>query len=354
MYEINGRLRLVQQTTLDLLWAFRWLVLYRTGRATWRDAKSFRHRKRTGTDVEHRRDRVVDDLRAVKVWPTFSRALLNAALQEHPLSFCFQSFEMEAPLATFVVPYMDGEVERRRGLDLCLQSIAGEFQGKARVLVVEQGQQTTLRWLQRKFPEGFVNIVLLERPYGAFERAATLNLGVRKAKTDLVILHDGDIMVVRGWCAFVQDLAASDYEVAWPALMTFYLDEEQTSLLPGRSPGQALSCCRELESISLIMRKDAYLHIGGMDERFVGWGGEDNEFYERAMTLPFFPKRPLFAVHAWHPLVDKNSPLSQANRDRLLKLRAQPVAIRINRLKESQFRRAHQCVSLRKPPECNA
>jgi hypothetical protein len=332
---IRAKLSNYKEITLDFIWALRWLFLYRLGQATWRDAKSFRYRARAGTDAEHQLDRVVDDLLAVKRWRWFSHELLTAALREHLLVCRVGEFALEEPLLTFVIPYMEFNESRRRGLELCVQSIAGEFVGKARILIVEQGLATTVEWLKHQFPNGFVEIVLLKRDTGVFERAATLNAGVRQSQTHWVVLHDGDILVPQGWCDFVKQFIQMDYAVVWPALMTLYLDATETARLPKDSPAQAMSCCRELESISILIRKESYLQIGGMDEGFVGWGGEDNEFYERAVSLRVYPQRPLFAVHSWHPLADKNSSQSQANRERMLQLRGEPVRMRIERLTHS-------------------
>jgi hypothetical protein len=38
-----------------------------------------------------------------------------------------------------------------------------------------------------------------------------------------------------------------------------------------------------------------------MDEGFIGCGGEDNEFWERAQTLRVWPFGCLPLVHLWHP-----------------------------------------------------
>jgi hypothetical protein len=37
-----------------------------------------------------------------------------------------------------------------------------------------------------------------------------------------------------------------------------------------------------------------------MDESFVGWGGEDNEFWERAQGLRVWPWTNLPLIHLWH------------------------------------------------------
>ena len=46
--------------------------------------------------------------------------------------------------------------------------------------------------------------------------------------------------------------------------------------------------------------RTGYERIGGLDESFIGWGGEDNEFWERAQTLRVWPWANLPLVHLWH------------------------------------------------------
>jgi GT2 family glycosyltransferase len=52
---------------------------------------------------------------------------------------------------------------------------------------------------------------------------------------------------------------------------------------------------------SVAIIREAYERIGGMDESFIGWGGEDNEFWERAQTCKVWPYGCLPLVHLWHP-----------------------------------------------------
>ncbi|MGH8106448.1 MAG: galactosyltransferase-related protein, partial [Arenimonas sp.] len=51
---------------------------------------------------------------------------------------------------------------------------------------------------------------------------------------------------------------------------------------------------------SIAITRKAYEEIGGFDESFIGWGGEDNEFWERAKTRRLWPYAFLPIVHLWH------------------------------------------------------
>ena len=52
---------------------------------------------------------------------------------------------------------------------------------------------------------------------------------------------------------------------------------------------------------SIGIQRDAFFSIGAMDEEFVGWGGEDTEFWDRCQTLRVANHTYLPIVHLWHP-----------------------------------------------------
>jgi hypothetical protein len=41
--------------------------------------------------------------------------------------------------------------------------------------------------------------------------------------------------------------------------------------------------------------------MGGFDERFTGWGGEDDEFFDRCRSLNHYGFGHLPFIHLWHP-----------------------------------------------------
>jgi hypothetical protein len=52
----------------------------------------------------------------------------------------------------------------------------------------------------------------------------------------------------------------------------------------------------------MVMRASAWLEAGGMDERFTGWGYEDNAWYAKvAQTIGPPVHHAGVAWHLWHP-----------------------------------------------------
>src|SRR5260370_23297256 len=83
---------------------------------------------------------------------------------------------------------------------------------------------------------------------------------------------------------------------------------------------------------SIAVTRKTYFEIGGFDESFVGWGGEHNEFWERAMTRSVWPYGYMPLVHLWHtPQTERND--SERGTAALLEAKsAIPVEERIKEL----------------------
>jgi GT2 family glycosyltransferase len=88
---------------------------------------------------------------------------------------------------------------------------------------------------------------------------------------------------------------------------------------------------------TIAVSREAYFATGGFDESFVGWGGEDDEFWERAETRSCWPYGYLPFVHVWH--APQDGKLSDARSTaRLYKERsAIPAAERIAELATRDF-----------------
>lgn len=52
----------------------------------------------------------------------------------------------------------------------------------------------------------------------------------------------------------------------------------------------------------LVVARPAWETLGGFDERFTGWGGEDGAFLRAARTLVDVRRLPGEIVHLWHPI----------------------------------------------------
>jgi len=153
------------------------------------------------------------------------------------------------------------------------------------------------------------------------------------------VLHDNDLLVPDAYASELMKRFNAGFEVINLKRFIFYLSREHSQRV--LDSGQ-LDFNQPPDSVmqnaqgggSLAVSRNAYRSIGGFDESFVGWGGEDNEFWERAQTRSVWPYGYLPMIHLWHEIQPEkfNPERKTAN---LFELRSSvPTEIRIAELRE--------------------
>ncbi len=271
------------------------------------------------------------------VFPRAGNWLLRRALAEWPVaSEPSQLAAPETPPATvsFIIGHR-GE-ERLPQLLFTLQTLRNQRNVAAECVVVEQDEKPRVQ----AFLPSWVRHVWAPRAAGEtpYCRAAAFNDGARVARGEALVLHDGDLPAPRDYAAEILRKMRQGCEVCRLARFIFYLDRDSTeSLIRRRIPIAAAAVERVIQNAvggSTAIARTAYEEIGGMDEEFVGWGGEDNEFWQRCLTRRVWDFGYLPLLHLWHPSrADRtaNNPAMAL----WMKKREQPVAERIRRLRST-------------------
>lgn len=243
------------------------------------------------------------DLHVAKVFPSTGGRLFQRALRDWPI--CFADMPPKAATdaqVSFVIGHRGAA--RLPHLLATLRTIAAQQKVACECIVVEQSDQPEIkgalpawvRYVHTRPPQR-------DMPYC---RSWTLNAGARVARGALLVLHDNDMLVPEEYAAELWQRFGDGYEVINLKRFVFYLEEAETRkfLESGNLSPRARSeaVVQNLEAGgSLAVGRDAYLALGGFDESFIGWGGEDNEFWERAQTRRVWPYAYLPIVHLWHP-----------------------------------------------------
>lgn len=203
---------------------------------------------------------------------------------------------------------------RRRNLALVLDwyGRAGLQGSDMEFVLVEQNGSARL---SREL-EGYGGVRHIHQEYGGpFNKASGMNLAARSARGRVLVLLDADILVDRTVFTTAVHSAGERYDVISPYKRLVYLDDEETErwrrgalrfsdltqLDPSdrAPPGETRPFCGG----SFVIPRSKYFDIGGMDERFMGWGGEDDAMsikIERcADRIGQSDTRP--GIHLWHP-----------------------------------------------------
>lgn len=257
------------------------------------------------------------DLHAPKHLPLLGRWLALRALADHPIELADRpAAKDEAPAISFIIGHRG--TARLPHLLSTLSTIAAQRGVSIECLVVEQEVDSVLRpqlpaWVRHIHtppPDA-------QMPYC---RSWAFNVGARHAAGRILVLQDNDLLVPSDYAARMLAHFDAGFDVVNLKRYAFYLGEAHTSKVLSRQSGLAdeapVAITQNLEGGGTVgISRHAYERIGGMDESFIGWGGEDNEFWERALTLKVWPYGYLPIVHLWHPAQpDKLQPDSQAQR----------------------------------------
>lgn len=277
------------------------------------------------------------DLHLCGVFPATGRRLLRAASAGWPFAFADDRPADADPEVSFVIGHR-GE-ERLLLLLRTLSSIAAQRRARVECIVVEQSESSLV---QERLP-GWVRY--LHTPVASdaqpYNRSAALNAGARAARGRVLVLHDNDFLVPADYAAELRDRHAQGWQFIDLKRFMFYLSEEESARV---AAGGSLDVVRRPERVvqnllaggSVAADRQAYFEIGGFDESFVGWGGEDNEFWERASTRRTFAFAYLPFVHLWHaPQKEKAAADPVGGRARYLELMSVPPEERIGRLRAS-------------------
>lgn len=246
--------------------------------------------------------RWTSDLHAPKHLTFLGRWLLRRALTHHPISSAAMPADPSIhPQISFIIGHRG--VTRLPHLLATLESIASQRDAAVECIVVEQDVDSQLA----PHLPSWVRLVHTPPPTPdmPYCRSWTFNVGAKFATGEVLVLHDNDMLVPTDYAAWILQRVAIGYQVINPKRFIFYLaraDTEQVfavrqSLLDF-SPEVVVQNLEGGGSVAIT--RSAFGEIGGMDEAFVGWGGEDNEFWDRAQVLRIWPWAGLPLVHLWH------------------------------------------------------
>jgi glycosyltransferase involved in cell wall biosynthesis len=213
-----------------------------------------------------------------------------------------------------VIPFRDRDsgMNRLRNLLACLLSLGDQTFPRERYQVVVVESDEKPRW--REVIEPHVDHYIFAPKPGTFNKSWAVNVGVVNApgQAEAICILDADVLADR---EFIARNAQRFERPGTSGHLTYRnmlsLSEQSTSeairqrLLNGH--GQAEPdrlrgfLLRRPPGCCLWVRAGAFHRIGGMDERYEGWGGEDNDFVYRMDFNAAFDSYDDWLLHMAHP-----------------------------------------------------
>lgn len=211
-------------------------------------------------------------------------------------------------------------------LELALSSIAAQSLLPDEVIVTDDGSGEETRTLLARIAHGFpCRLVHVWQEDRGFRAARARNRGIAAARGDYVILIDGDMILHRDFVADHLALALPKHSLQGSRLNASAAETARllaggrarfSPLMPGpfpphraiRSPWLARIKARSssggrIFSCNMSAWREDLLRVNGFDERFEGYGGEDQEIAKRLRHAGVRRRQLKFAglaIHLYH------------------------------------------------------
>lgn len=281
--------------------------------------------------------RWTSDLHACGVLPTYGRQLVHRALGEWPVEFANQVKPEGTPTVSFIIAF-EG-TQRIEHLVWTVRSILAQRHLSVECIVIDQSSRSLC---QGRLPNG-VQYFHRPRPAGVdgWRKSWAFNQGAREASADLLVFHDGDIVCPADYAATLVH-RIGDHGAASIQRFLFNMGKQDTLGLFEANKFPATfypdRVRQNWEGGTIAVMRDRFFEIGGFDEAFVGWGGEDNEFFDRCGAIGHLTFGDVPFVHLWHPeQSDKHAPCNRNINTVLADRLGMDVIERIAQLRSRKF-----------------
>jgi hypothetical protein len=218
----------------------------------------------------------------------------------------------EAASAQIVIPFGDDASGGRvRNLLACLHALRDQsaLRRDYTVTVVEASAAP----LWQPLIEPVTDVYLFARKPGAFNKSWAVNVGVRHAfrQHEVICILDADALLSRGFIARnIDRFRQPGVQALLPFREALYLDGPSTGaaiasrLVHGAADPERARLrgflLRRPPGLCFWIRPYVFTAIGGMDERYEGWGGEDTDLILRVTASASLDRHDDPILHLHH------------------------------------------------------
>ncbi len=275
-------------------------------------------------------------LTVARLYPEVGARLLRHCLREWPVDFDANEKLSPPPNPDITIVIGVRGTKRLPQFNACINSLRAQKDVECEIIVVEQSLVPEFKTL---LPADVRYIhTPISPPELPFNRSWALNVGAVAARGELLVLHDADLVVPVCFAKRIVELLKQGLEAVRLPRFIFYLNEPSSIAVQTNSNFDQLKAIDRVVANNptpVAITKQAYLRIGGHDEAFYGWGGEDNEFRDRLKTLNFSEGAFLPIIHLWHPEAPNRG--GDRNAAQLKQILKEPTSIRIDKLKNRAY-----------------
>lgn len=200
--------------------------------------------------------------------------------------------------------------ERLRNLVASLYSIRTQEIGREKIYIVAVNQDNEDKYREKL--EKYVDEYVFVHNSGTYNYAWGRNVGANRIKdADIYVFWDIDIIAEKNMLSEIYK-AFEDGKIqsAVPYCSAYNLDDISTSsaiisMTNGKiseiAENSYSQVMHEVYGMLISTKPEMFYKIGGQDERYEGWGDEDNDFYQRLYLNGEVRRLELDIFHLDHP-----------------------------------------------------
>jgi predicted glycosyltransferase involved in capsule biosynthesis len=192
---------------------------------------------------------------------------------------------------TFLIPVRVDQPERLRNLNILIRYLRKYFD--TNILVGEAGEKPFNNGeIRTNNLDGYT---FIKEDSDYFNRMKVVNVLADLAKTKIIVIQDTDVLLYpEQYMDATKKILEEGYGLVYPYNGNFYNVPDpyiwtisDSLAVTSVDPASCNNMRPEGDSIGgiLFWDKAKFLEIGGCNEKFISWGYDDNEIYDRAYKL---------------------------------------------------------------------
>lgn len=200
--------------------------------------------------------------------------------------------------------------ERLRNLLACIYSIRSQDIGRENIFIVAVNQDKEDYYKSKL--EKYVDAYVFAENKGIYNYSWARNIGANIVKdAEYYIFWDIDILAPKDLVRRIDSVfQTEEVQSIVPYESAYNVDDVSTSYFISEIPDYDKPNCfeyihaqimHEVYGMMIATRAKEFYDIGGQDERYEGWGDEDNDFYQRLYIHGKVRRLNCYIFHLDHP-----------------------------------------------------
>jgi len=218
---------------------------------------------------------------------------------------------------SIIIPYaFGGDPLRLQALENLFKSIESQIFKDFEIIVIEE----LIKVNSVSFPyKNKVNqLIILKDPENRwYNKSWCINVGIKNSNTDNILILDADIMFGKEYFKIIEEFAKTHHKFFYGYNWIILMPGKDNPIVRIRPHSDKINGINEVGSGKMYgiyatggswfsNKKFFWQSLGGMNENFFGYGGEDGEMHKRvSYVLGHEPDEIEYPIvhqyHDWHP-----------------------------------------------------